>query len=249
MAIVYLDFLQGYSIGPVPKDFCVYWPRTTEKVGQKMRQLLWEIHHLPSFKFDFLAATTGRERIGKTSLDCHLAELLDPSFGLERIAFKGYPFIDIGKTLKPGNARLWDEGPNAKDALTQETKDTDEHLFKCGQLYAFNFVVKPNLRWLGAVIREHRAAIWILVTARGKALVHLFHRADYPGAKPSWVKLFGFDYPDYVAEWLPEYNQRKFADLYEVTPLGERVLPTARWERLVPGFRRALANHRARLLR
>ncbi len=215
-----MDFLGGYNLGPVPKDFATHWPRTTEAIGPKMRQLLWEISNLPDFKFDFVGATTGKERIGKSSLDFHLAEILDPTFGLDRVSFKGYGFIALGRDLKPRMSRVWDEGPNAKDAMTQEVKDADEHLFKCGQLYLFNFVIKPNLRWLGAVVREHRAAVWFLVTARGKAIVHLFHRADYPGAKPSWRKLFGFDFPDYKADWLTDYQAKKFTDLYGIQDEG-----------------------------
>lgn len=244
----YLPQLAGLDLPAIPDDWWTTWATTDIPTTPKIRRLQWELNCLPKYNFDSVTAITGPERIGKSKLAMHLATSNDGTFDNTSITFQPPAFVEMGRTMTPGRARLWDEGPFSKDAMTREIKDADEHLFRCGQLYLHNYVIKPNLRWMGAIIREHRAGLWHLVTERGKAKVHMFRRADYPGAKPSWTPLFGYDYPDFLASWLPEYEAMKRQDLYPTAPAspmpGERALPPPRWERLVPGFRKALAIHR-----
>lgn len=163
-------------------------------------------------KYDVVLIITGPEGAGKSRLAMWILSILDPSFGLDRIAWDSDAFIELAADLRPAQGRLLDEsdeGGFSRDAMGGGNKRLVKHLFRCRAFYLFNVLIMPGLAWFDPVIAKHRAAYWILITDRGKAVLHKFRRADYPGAKPSWEKLFGFDYPDYEAPWIPQYEKDK----------------------------------------
>lgn len=198
----------------IPETFPTHWPGGT-KLGPRIRRLLYEMSLLPGQRFDLVVAATGGERIGKSTLCIQVLTILDPRFGLDQVTFRGPSFVEMGRHLGPKRGRLWDEGPFSRDAMTTDSKETMEHLFRCGQLYLFNAIIKPNLNWMEGIIAKHRAAYWFLVTDRGQCIVHKFQRADYPGAKPSWRKLFTFPFPDYQPPWMADYEAMKKSDLFK----------------------------------
>lgn len=182
--------------------------------GPKLSKLMGELWARPDNDEDVVVIVTGAEGSGKSSLACHLLSWLDPSFGLPRITVEGSEFIRLGKTMPSGRGRLWDEakgGGFTRQSLSGENIAVAEHLFEARILHHFSFVLWPNIRWMETVISEHRALYWILVDARGHAIMHKAVRADYKGAKPRWRKLFTFDFPPFLAEWWPEYLKVKEA--------------------------------------
>ena len=216
-------------------------------MGPRLRSFLAELHERPADQYDTATMFSGPEGSGKSTLACHILKALDPTFDVDRIAYSTSEFIEIGKRLKPGQARLLDEsdeGAFSGDVHSRDSKDFAKHLFRCRELRLHNALVLPNVRWMASVVKEHRANHWFLCPQRGEAIVHRMRRADYQGAKTAWDKLFGLNFGPYDPEWWEtRYRPNKVRRLLELEQPGreEPEAVASAWPPLDPAVVKAWA--------
>lgn len=196
---------------------------------------------------DAVVIITGKERIGKSTFARWLARQLNPTFSFECVVFNGEDFMALAAKSPPGTVIILDEskdGGFSRDAMAGKNKDLAKFLMVCGQRNLICLILFPNIRWLDSYISEHRASHWCLIEKRGQALVHRIKRADYRGAKPSWVQLFRTGFPKEGGEDWDAYLVKKAA-MVQDSARGEdsefRPDPKA-VARLVAKFRLILAH-------
>src|SRR5688500_14826405 len=152
----------------------------------------------PGRDSDVVIIVTGKEGVGKSTFAQWLARQLSPKFSTANVVFSGADFMELAVKLPPGSVIVLDEsteGGYSRDAMTTRNKELTKFLMVSRQRNLICVILFPNIRWLDPYISEHRASHWVLVEKRGVALVHRSKRADYKGAKPSWVQMFRTAYP------------------------------------------------------
>lgn len=163
---------------------------------------------------DAVIIVTGKEGIGKSTFAQWLAKQLDSGFNHEQVVFSGNEFMELAVKLRPGSVLVLDEsteGGYSRDAMTTRNKELTKFLMVSRQRNLICIILFPNIRWLDPYISEHRASHWVLVESRGAALIHRSRRADYKGAKPSWIQLFRTAFPRIEGEDWDAYKDKKAA--------------------------------------
>lgn len=207
------------------------------------------IKQTPDTDNDTVIVITGKEGVGKSTFARWLAKHINPDFTTAWVVFSGTEFMELAVKLPPGSVIILDEateGGYSRDAMTTRNKELTKFLMVSRQRRLTTIILFPNIRWLDPYISEHRAAYWALVERRGLALVHRARRADYKGAKPSWVKMFRTGFNREEGEDWNAYLARKAAMVTGAARTEESpFVPDPRIiERLVVKFRVILSHPR-----
>lgn len=165
---------------------------------------------------DRVILNCGLEGSGKTNTSYWIGKELDGSFGPKRMVFSGEAFMSLAVTLPPGSVIVLDEGIEAlfgRDFGSQGNKAFAKFLIVCRERNLIIILNWPNIKFADTYTRDHRAHYFLLNKRPGQAILHRRRRADYPGAKSSWPKMWGLrDIPDcsklYPEEW-QEYLENK----------------------------------------
>lgn len=163
---------------------------------------------------DAVVIITGKEGVGKSTFARWLARQLDSGFDSKQVVFSGSDFMELAVKLQPGRVIILDEatdGGYSRDAMTTRNKELTKFLMVSRQRNLISIILFPNIRWLDPYISEHRASHWCLIERRGVSLVHRAKRADYKGAKASWVQMFRSAFPKEEGEDWDAYKAAKAA--------------------------------------
>lgn len=216
---------------------------TTERRSKWIAQ----VRAQPDRDSDAVIIVTGKEGVGKSTFAQWLAKQMDPAFTTANVVFSGADFMELAVKLSPGSVIVLDEsteGGYSRDAMTTRNKELTKFLMVSRQRNLICIILFPNIRWLDPYISEHRASHWVLVEKRGVALVHRSKRADYKGAKPSWVQMFRTAFGKVEGDDWDAYLKRKAAMVRGASKTEESPFePDPKLvARLVASFRLILAH-------
>lgn len=156
---------------------------------------------------DFLLVITGRERIGKSSLALHIAEIVDPTFDVSQIVFDTQNLYEQVYSLEPGKVVIIDEGATAffsRDAMSTDVKDGIKLLTVMGERNLFVILCVPSFFILDKYIREHRVSGLIKVVARGRLKFYSRRKLKDAFYNPK-VKRFSWGDPSFK-DGFPKYK-------------------------------------------
>jgi hypothetical protein len=159
-------------------------------------------------KRDFIAAVSGFEGEGKSSLGYQFCEQVDPTFGLERICYTNRQLAKLINTLPPYKSILIDEAvltshkyfwgdPEQRELTQLMTVSRDKLLFLC-------FVI-PELWDLNPSLRRHRVRANYFIPQRGLAMCYVKAPA-LQGATDPW---FLERWQEVHRRWKPGTSERK----------------------------------------
>ncbi len=133
--------------------------------------------------YDACVIFTGETGSGKSTLALQAARTVDPEFNLRTdLCYTASALKDIYRqrsenpAASRGRVVVFDEGVRgllAGDQNTDEQKDTVKMLALVRALNVPLFICVPDIWRLAKPVRENRACLWIHVTRRGRALVHV----------------------------------------------------------------------------
>ena len=126
--------------------------------------------------WDAVVVITGPEGSGKSSLALRLAVALDPTFTVERLCYTALDVMTMFKTLKPGQAFIFDESARAlmgTDTHAPEQKALVQALMLVRERNLVTIMCIPRLQELAKSMRSRRSTMWMHVVRRGTALIHL----------------------------------------------------------------------------
>lgn len=160
--------------------------------------------------WDYTTAITGDEGSSKSTLAAWLLKITEPQAQLHtRVGLTPLSYLRLFQTLPHGAHRIGDEWIKAANKMRHSTKtniETEEAFMTLrGLVGGYHTVIMPRLTDFGRYWREHRIKLWLLVTDRGHARVHLPRRDPYGKNDTYWEYQFDYEYPDYSkhhpAEW------------------------------------------------
>lgn len=188
---------------------------------------------------DWVTTIVGYEGSGKSNLSLKFARLVDPGFGLHRVAFSAEDALEIALECKRGDTVVLDESVNglfSRDAMKSENKG----FAKIGQIMRglnlhWIFCI-PNLQWMDPYWREHRTRVLMEVQTRGIVKVKA-KSLRWQGPDPYFFTLFTHFYgamdkhadsfedallrdeslmqdPYFAAALVEAYEQRELWDAY-----------------------------------
>jgi len=119
-------------------------------------------HRLFFYDEHYPIVVVGYPGVGKSSVSLALAEAVDESFTVDRVAFKFTEFLEIAKSIDKGQAMIWDEAGLGIHARLWQTA-TNIIFSKLAQVYRFlNVFVAftvPDITYIDSHARNEMRAI------------------------------------------------------------------------------------------
>lgn len=137
--------------------------------------------------YDAVACVTGMEGTGKSTFALIFAQMMDPAFDFNRIAYSNRAFRRLVETLPSRSAIVLDEAIMTswkQEWGTREQKETFKLLTVARERGHCAIFVMPDLSELHTRIRNRRLHLHIFIPRRGLALI--YGRAPLPGQKDPW---------------------------------------------------------------
>lgn len=217
------------------------------------------VHERIASQMDLVLPIIGGEGTGKSTLAFQLARKLDPTFTAERIQFAWELYFRQTRSLRPGQAGIFDEAINGafrRNAMSRRNREFIEFLVNDRHLRQIHILCVPSFSVLEGYVDAERAPWAVEVVRRGRAD---WHEAERPsritgGGKVWWHRRFyvedlrpasGPEWESYLArkeEWVRRFDRNEI----EAVEAGDRAARRAWLTQRLTAVRAEIQQQRSR---